>query len=121
MELSDTVVNAMADAGFGLADGGTLEIREGATVLAVLGFASPAFGAPAGGRIAARALTPEPSAPATGTANNYRVLNASGSLLWTGSVGAPGSGCDMEGAALQIQRGSRVELPSGPTMTVPKR
>lgn len=120
MVLDDAVVNEQARAGYALADGGHLEIRAGRTTLAVLGFGSPAYYPPDAGKVRAYTLTPEPSASETGTADNYVAIAADGRLLWTGTVGAKGSGADMELSSTAIQRGSRVELDDGPHMTVPK-
>ena len=120
MRLEDAVVNAQARAGYALADGGALVILAGPVTLARLGFGRPAFGVPAGGVIRALPLTSEMAAPATGDADGYEVHAADGALLWSGTVGLVGSGADMEMASVSIQRGSVVEITSGPVMTVPK-
>lgn len=121
MVLDDAVVNAQARAGYGLADAGTLRIMSGATVLASLRFGARAFSDPEAGRISALPLAPETAAPATGDADAYEVYAADGTTrLWRGSVGVTGSGSDLELNSVAIQQGSRVELTSGPTMTVPK-
>ena len=90
-------IAALADAGAGAA---LLRIYDGTrpatggtvtTLLAELTFTDPAFGAAAAGVLTANAITDEASAPATGTATWFRVVDSDITFVMDGDVGTSGS------------------------------
>ena len=90
-------IAALADAGAGAA---LLRIYDGTrpatggtvtTLLAELTFTDPAFGAAAAGVLTASAITDEASAPATGTATWFRVVDSDITFVMDGNVGTSGS------------------------------
>lgn len=129
------VYNATAEAGADamvdkLEDGaaaGRVEIRTGAqpalnavlsgVLLATFTMSDPAFGAAAAagsGAVATALSMPktDASADATGTAGYGAVLDSDGNVLWTGTVGATGSGEDFEIDNTSITIGQEVQLTS---------
>lgn len=87
MTFSALAVNAKADAQAALLDGGTLEILDGSKVLARLRFSRPAFSPAVDGRVTAAAMKPDTSHRASGEADGFRALTASGEMVYSGSVG----------------------------------
>lgn len=125
--LSNAAASAAADAVVDLVDGGagpgTIEIRTGAapatteladsgTLLAVLTFADPAFGASANGVATASAITEDSSANADGTAGHFRVKDSNGVVVFQGTVTAAGGGGDMELVTTTIVATQPVEITS---------
>ena len=97
--LSTAARNAMADALVDLVDvgagsNGTLQIGTTgfATVLVTFDFDATAFGAAASGVATAASLPISATAAATGTAAEYRVRDADGTTVWSGTdVGTSGN------------------------------
>lgn len=91
--------NAAVAARTALADGGTVDLCNGSTVLATFTLSNPAFGAPSNGAAVCADLPLETvglAAAGGGTvANNYKVRASGGALLWSGTVGLSGSGADL--------------------------
>jgi hypothetical protein len=133
LSLSDTTAKAMADAAAALCNSGTVKIygntqatdantAVGAqTLLATLTFGSTAFSAssPSGSTPSRKAvatantITGDTSADATGTATWFRVLKSDGTtVVYDGSVGASGSGCDMIVATTSFVAGDDIEITS---------
>jgi hypothetical protein len=87
--------NAACDAVVDLADAGTgagiLRIRAGSTTLCDIELSDPAFGAASNGVATASGLPLSGTAVASGTADNYQVLDSAEGLKWSGTVGQ-GSG-----------------------------
>lgn len=120
----DLVVDAF-DAGAGA---GTIEIRSGTrpataddaatgTLLATVTLADPAFGAAASGA----ATVTDPGAvtgAADGTATWFRGKDSTGATVMDGSVGATGSGADLELNTTTISTGVNVDITGG-TVTMP--
>ena len=120
-KMSDTSVNAEANALAALADGGYLRIYSGTqpadansglsgnTQLAELRFATPAFGGSTAGLIIANPLLQDSDADNTGTATWFRVLKSDGTtVLWDGSCGI--SGCNMNLNSVSIQQHAIVSV-----------
>ncbi len=111
--------NAACDAIVGLLDGGTIEIQESDdTVLAVLPFGTPAFGASSNGTATAEAITPDSSADATGTAAKFICKDSEGNPVFGGTVTALGGGGDMELVSTSIVATQPVTITSF-TFTIP--
>jgi hypothetical protein len=106
LKLSNASVSAAADAVVDLVDAGagpgTLVIfgsacptnvddADSGTVLAVLTFSDPAFGAASNGVATASAITQDSSADATGTAACFRVKDSNGVARFQGAVGTAGA------------------------------
>lgn len=114
---ADAVVDRL-DAGVGA---GTIEIRTGlqptnaddadtGTLLAVLTFSDPAFGAASNGVATASAITQDSSADASGTAGYFVVKDSDGTKVFTGSVGT--SGADMNLVTTSIEATQPVQISS---------
>lgn len=99
-QLSNTAVNAQADALAALLNSGYLRIYSGTqpatadtalsgnTLLAELRFGATAFGAAAAGLLTANAITADSAADATGTAGFFRAFKSDGTtVVMDGSVG----------------------------------
>lgn len=86
--LSTPSRNAAADAVCALANGGSLRLLAGASVLATFALANPAFAASSGGSAAASGLPLTATATGTGTADGYQVFSSASTLLWSGVVGS---------------------------------
>ena len=130
MQISNAAASAAADAVVGALNGGTIEIRSGAApanadaadagvVLAVLALGNPAFGAAVNGVAAANAVNIDPAANATGAAAHFRAKTAGGVTRLQGTVGAVGSGADMELNTVNIEAGVEVAI-DGWNYTQPK-
>lgn len=113
-KFSARAVSTKADALLALADGGALRIYDGAkpatadtpltdqVCLAELRFGTPAFAAAVAGEADAHALTPEASAPATGTATWFRVLTRDGlTALFDGTVGTVNADLILNSVAIE--------------------
>lgn len=126
LNLSNAAANAQADAYGALLNNGYLRIYDGSQPVsadtAVSGqTCSPscasvlvAFGAAVNGVITANALTPEDSAPASGTATWYRALKSDGTtVMHDGTVGQQGTGTyDMELTVSGIVAGAEISIAS---------
>jgi hypothetical protein len=117
--LENNARNAACDAIVDLLDGGTIEIQ-GAdnTVLAVLTFGTPAFGAASNGVATAEAITQDSSADATGTAAKFVCKASGGTAVFSGTVTASGGGGDMELVTTSITATQPVQITSF-TFTIP--
>jgi len=122
-KFSDTAVNAKATALAALLNNGYLRIYSGVqpasandplsgnVLLAELRFNTPAFGSPSSGVVTANSITPESSAPATGTATWFRAYKSDGTTaVFDGSVGT--SGADLNLSSISIQQGAEVSVGS---------
>jgi len=129
-KLSNAAATAAADAIVDLLDGGTIEIRDGSaptnvddaatgTVLAVLLFGTPAFGAAVNGVATANAIAADPAADATGTASWCRLKTSGGAALIQGSVSPSGGGGDLQLSTTSIVALVAVSI-SSLTYTHPK-
>ena len=123
LKVSDTVVNAQADALSVLADNGYIRIYDGTqpanadtaistqTLLAELRFNADAAPSAVAGVLTFNAITQDSSANNTGTASWFRALKSDGStVLFDGSVGTTGS--DMNIATTAIVAGAIVGVTS---------
>lgn len=121
--LANVTVNAQADAMSDLLDDGYLRLYAGSqpatadtplsgqTLLAELRFGAIAAPAASAGVLTFNAITPEPSAPATGTTTWFRTLADDGTTgVMDGSVGAAGSGADLELDPPDIDIGTEVSI-----------
>lgn len=93
-------------------------------LLAELTMSNPAFGAAAdanpGGRATASAITSDASANATGTATWFRIVQGgTGTVICQGTVGATGSGANLELATVSIVAAAIVAV-SSLTITMPE-
>ena len=124
VNLSNEYAQAQAAAGGAMADGGYLRIYDGAQpatadtavgsqhLLAELRFANPA-GSAAAEVFTFNAITPEDSALFNGTATWYRAVKSDGtSPIRDGTVGATGSGSDIELDNTAIVVGAEVYVDS---------
>jgi hypothetical protein len=109
-------VTALIDAGAGA---GLLRIYDGArpatggtvtTLLAELTFSATSFPAASGGVATANAITDETSAPATGTATWFRVVDSDLNFVCDGDVGTSGSDLNLNTTA--ITAGANVAVTS---------
>ena len=121
--LSTTTVNGQVDWLAGQLNSGYLRIYDGSrpananttvtsqVLLAELRFNATAFGAAVAGVITANALTRDESANAGGTATWCRILKSDGTtVMFDGSVGATGSGENLEMVSTTIVSGAPVEV-----------
>ncbi len=129
-KFSEDFVNAKADAGLALLDGGYLRIYDGAKpahaddavttqrLLATLRWNATAFDPAVGGVAVARAVTKDDSAALDGTATWGRALKADGlSAVFDGTVGVtgqpnPGDIYEFAINAADIQQGAEVRMDS---------
>lgn len=128
--ISTAARNAMADALVDLIDGGTtdaggdLQIGTDSgggtfgTVLAELDFSNPAYGPASTGVAQENAISDETNAPATGTAALCRVRDRDNTVIFEGTVGATGSGADIELSSTAITAGDNVSVTDLP-VTMP--
>lgn len=88
------------------------------TILATFTLADPAFGAASNG-VATLAGTPRSTTGAAdGTAGWFRALDSDGNTVVDGSVGATGSGAQLELNTTTISTGANVSITAG-TVTMP--
>lgn len=99
-------ITALVDAG---ASNGFLRIYDGArpatggavtTLLAELDMSDPSFAAAAAGVLTANAITDEASAPASGTATWFRLVDDSGTAVIDGDVGTAGADLNLNTVAI---------------------
>jgi hypothetical protein len=120
---SNEAANTACDAMAALANSGKLRIYDGsqpanadaaiggANLLAELTMNATAFGASVAGVATANAISGDTSADLTGTAAWFRVWKSNGtSPLWDGTVGATGSGSDLELATVSIVAAAAVNV-----------
>jgi hypothetical protein len=113
LKLSETTVNAEADAHSALLNSGYLRIYDGTqptnadtaigtqVLLAELRFSATAFAAASGGVATANAITSDSSANASGTATWYRTLKSDGTTVVSeGSVGTSGANLNLNSVAI---------------------
>jgi len=123
LKLSNTAVNAEADALSVLLDNGYLRIYDGTqaatadtavgaqVLLAELRFNADAAAAATAGVLTFNAITQDSSANNTGTASWFRALKSDGStVMFDGTVGT--SGCDINIATTAIVAGAIVGVTS---------
>lgn len=120
--LSPASANAAANAACALANGGQLQIYQGAqpanagaattgsTLLATLTMGNPAFGQASNGVATANAIA-SAAAAASGTAQWFRVTESDGATgVFDGSAGQ--SGCDLNLSTASIAQGATVSVTS---------
>lgn len=71
-------------------------------LLAELTFTDPSFAAATGGVLTASAITDEASAPATGVATWFRVVDSNGVFVVDGNVGTSGSDLNLNTTSIVI-------------------
>ena len=125
LTLETAARNAIADAFCTLLDkdsvAGTVVVtKSDNTVLATLTFADDAFAGAIAGVATAAAIAPDTDADATGTAAKMKLYNgaASPALIATGTVGATGSGADLELSTVSIVEHAEIQI-SAMTVTCP--
>ena len=127
MKIGTAARNAIVDAFCALLDGGTITIRTGAaptnpsdadsgTLLATLGFSSPAFGASSSGTATANAISSDTSVDASGTAAHFRMKSSGGTCHAQGTVNT--SGGDMNFNTVAFVAGGTCSI-SSLTVTQP--
>jgi len=82
------------------------------TLLAEGTMSTTAFGTPSGGAMTANAITRETSAPATGTAAWFRIVDSNGTFVMDGSVSALGGGGELQLGSTTINAGVEVRFDS---------
>jgi hypothetical protein len=119
---SALAVNTEASGLGALLNGGTLEIYDGdqpasiataittQVLLARLTFGDPAFKTPVDGSITAVPITDDPNAAATGRARFFIARTAAGAIVFDGSAGADGDGCDCTVIPVDVEQGARVKV-----------
>lgn len=117
------LINAI-DAGAGA---GTLKIYNGTrpatggtatTLLGTLTLSDPCAAAPSGGLLTFSAITADSSADATSTATWARIADSTGAFVMDLSVGAVGSGADIELTDVDIVAGGTITVVAA-TITAP--
>lgn len=89
--VADAVVDRI-DLGTGTA-AGVLKIRASSTVLATIALANPAFGSASAGAAAMAGLPRSDSAAdASGTPDNFQIVDRDGTIIFSGTAGIAGSG-----------------------------
>jgi hypothetical protein len=129
-QLSDTGANAALNALTALLNGGFMKFYSGTqpanansplsgnTLLATLGFGTPAFAPSVAGVAAANSISPEASAPNSGTATWYRLYKSDGTtVVCDGSIGT--SGCNINVNSQNVVAGQSVSVTSF-TLTLPE-
>jgi hypothetical protein len=112
LTLETVARNAAADGVVDLLDGGTLELQTSGDVeVATLSFGTPAFGDAAVGVATANAIADDTNATG-GTAAKFVAKTSGGAAVFEGSVGATGSGEDIELSSTSIASGETVEITS---------
>jgi hypothetical protein len=132
ISISTAARNARLDALVDLLDAGagaaTLKLYTGSkpatvatavtgTLLATITCADPAFGASSSG-VATLSDPAAVDAVADGTAGYFRAADSDGTAVFDGTVGATGSGADLELATTSITTGLSVDITGG-TLTEP--
>lgn len=120
LTLETAVRNAATDAVVDLIDvgagaNGTLEIiySSGPTTAATLNFSATAFGASASGTATAAAISSDTNANgAAGAVDQFKIKDADGTLLITGTVTATSGGGDIEVDSTTINSGDTVTISS---------
>lgn len=111
-------ITALIDAG---AAGGKLKIYDGSrpatggtatTLLGTLTFTDPAAPAAAGGVLTFNAIAPDTNADATSTATWGRITDSDDNFVMDCSVGATGSGADIELSTTSIVAGGVISVTS---------
>lgn len=127
LRLSTAAKNAALNAVTAAANGGTVEVYDGAQPaspdsavttqrkLVTLALSGTAFGGASGGAAAANPVSVA-AAALTGTASWFRMKSSAGTALVDGSVGL--SGCDLNLTAVAINAGDGVAL-APPSLTQP--
>ncbi|GIH69434.1 hypothetical protein [Sphaerimonospora thailandensis] len=90
----------------------------GATLLAEIALAKPAFGAAAAGVVTLAGTPLSATASGTGTAAWFRIVDSSGTAVMDGAVGLSGSGAELILSATSLSAGITVTISSG-TVTMP--
>lgn len=110
--LSTAARNAACDAVVDLVDGGSgagkVRIRASSTTLVDITLSDPAFGSASGGVATASGLPKSGTAGASGTADNFQVLDSDNNVIWSGTAGT--SGTDMILDNTSIASGQTVNL-----------
>jgi len=91
----NTIADAVVDLIDALGYGGQLIILDGAVTLATFTLASPAFGDSASGAATAGAIA-QVDASASGEADGFKITDAVGTTIFSGTVTLAGSGGDVE-------------------------
>lgn len=119
LDAINTAINAGAGAGKLRIYDGSRPATGGSvtTLLAELTFSDPAAGAAASGVLTFSAITADPSADNTGTATWFRLVDSTNAFVLDGSVGASGSGADLELNTTSIVAGANVSVPTTKTIT----
>lgn len=115
----NNMCNAFVDAidvGSGTAGENRIFTAAFATLLATCVYSDPAYGAAAVGVATAGAITPEASAPATGTAALLRIVDTDAATVAEGTVGT--AGADLNLNTTSITTGDSVSISSA-TITQP--
>src|SRR5262245_37398330 len=116
-------IKTAIDAGAGA---GKLRIYDGSrpatggsvtNLLAELTFSDPSAPGASGGVLTFSAITADASADATGTATWFRLVDSTNAFVLDGSVGASGSGADLELNTTSIVAGANVSVPTTRTIT----
>ncbi|XXX79194.1 hypothetical protein WMF30_10510 [Sorangium sp. So ce134] len=122
MRVSTASRNTMIDAWTALLNGGSIRIYDGSrpatpetavstqVLLATLTLNATAFGAAASASATANAITSDSSADATGTAAWARVVTSGGTAVADLTVGATGSGADIEFNSVAFQAGAQISI-----------
>ena len=118
--LVTAVRNAMCNAAVDLIDAGagtaTLLLRESTTTIATINLPNPAFGAASTGVATLQGVPLSTTAGATGTIDNYQVLDRDATLLFSGSAGESAAEVIVDNA--DVNSGQTVNVTSG-TFTMP--
>lgn len=96
MKLTTLVANSQLDALTAHLAGGTLRLLEGKNLLAEVRLSATAFGKAENRQAVANEILSDPDSRATGKADNYQLVTASGEVVAEGSVGETGTKADLQ-------------------------
>lgn len=91
---------------------GKLRFRASTTTIVDISLANPAFGAASGGTATLAGTPLSANAVATGSIDNFQLLDSSGTLLLSGTVTATGGGGDITVNNISVNSGQEVAISS---------
>jgi hypothetical protein len=112
MKLTTLVANTQLDALAAQLNGGGLRLFEGKNLLAEVKFGADAFHKSNNRQAVAKETLSDPDARATGKADNYQLVTASGDVVGEGTVGENGTKADVNLKNVHIVKHAEVVVDS---------